>query len=137
MRKQKSNVYLPGEAFYCDSIYLPRDNHGYSKFLIICDAASNFTMIYPSKDLLVKTVVNHIYNLLCSHVSPKYIVSDFESEFGLKLSQKLAELNIAHPGGTPYNHNATGAVEMSAKLTKSTLSCIVLANPSAWNKFLL
>jgi hypothetical protein len=130
---QRSEVYRPGQAIMADSAFLPHDKFGMSKALILTDVCTSFSMIFPSADLKVQTIIKHIKNLLCCHTSPQCFISDFGNEFSIQLTEKLAELNISHKAGSPFNHNSSGQIESTVKIVKSALQCIVLSNLTDWS----
>ena len=77
-----------------DSCDLPRSQHGYSKALIMVDAATGYVIVYPSMNLLASTVRKHLLTYLSSHLLPEEIKADFGSEFKKELDKFLAKYGI-------------------------------------------
>ncbi len=65
---QRSNFYAPLQCLVIDNAYLPKSQQGFSKALILVDACTGYTIVYPSRDLLAATVKKHL-------------LTDFGSEF--------------------------------------------------------
>ena len=70
---RRSNYYVPSQCLVIDSCYLPRSQHGYSKALIMVDAATGYVIVYPSTNLLATTVRKHLLTYLSSHLLPEEI----------------------------------------------------------------
>ena len=74
-----------------DNAYLPKSHQGFSKALILVDACTGCTIVYPSRDLLAATVKKHLLTYLSSHPIPAEIKADFGSEFKENLDQFLGK----------------------------------------------
>ena len=73
---QRSNYYVPSQCLVIANTYLPRSQHGYSKVLILVDAATGYVIIYPSLNLHASTVRKHLLCYLSSHLLPEEITAD-------------------------------------------------------------
>ena len=77
----RSTIYRPLQAVVCDSLYLPEDKLGYSKALLIADAATGKILIYPEKDLKAATARKSILNYLYTTPPPEFLIKDKGGEF--------------------------------------------------------
>ena len=77
----RSTIYSPLQAVVCDSLYLPADKLGYSKALLLADAATGKVSIYPEKDLQAATAKKGILSYLYTTPPPQYFITDKGGEF--------------------------------------------------------
>ena len=104
---QRSNYYVPSQCLVIDNAYLPRSQHGYSKALILVDAATGYVIIYPSLNLHASTVRKHLLCYLSSHLLPEEIKSDFGGEFEKELDKFLAKYGIQLSASKPLSKGST------------------------------
>ena len=130
---QKSTLYRPLQAVVVDSLYLPSDKLGYSKALLLCDAATGKISIFPEKNLQASTARKSILNYLYCTPAPQFLISDKGSEFEKKLDLFLAQYDITLLSLSSHQKGATSLAEANIKLCKSALRRIQIADPSNWS----
>ena len=79
--EQRTNISAPGETLVCDSAIVPKSSSGYSKILIVVDAATGKVSAYPSKNLTATVAAQHIMNHICATNRPATVAVDHGNEF--------------------------------------------------------
>ena len=129
---RRTNYYLPSQCLVVDSCYLPRSQHGFSKALIMFDAATGYVMVYPSTNLLAATVRKHILTYLSSHLLPEELKSDFGSVFQEELDKFLAKYGIQLSASKPLAKGSTSQAESVIRLVKAALRQLCLSHTHNW-----
>ncbi|KAL0223189.1 hypothetical protein P9112_002579 [Eukaryota sp. TZLM1-RC] len=109
-----NSVRRPFESLHCDSIGpLSAYTYGYKYIVHFVDAFSKFSILVPTKDLKVTTIVNALISSVYSVFgAPRRIHSDNGPEFANKIFSLLCQfLNIEHSQSLPHYHQSNGLVE--------------------------
>ena len=129
----RSTIYRPLQAVVCDSLYLPADKLGYSKALLLADAATGKISIYPEKDLKAATARESILNDLYTTPAPEFLITDKGSEFEKNLDLFLAHYNITLLSISSHQKGSTGIAESNIRLSKAALRRVQIIDPSNWS----
>ena len=133
---RRTNFYIPSQCLVIDSAYLATSSHGYSKALIIVDACTGYTIVYPSTSLQATAVKKHLQMYICSHPIPAEIKCDMGSEFRKGLDTFLAKYSITLSASKAYSKGSSSNAESAIRLVKSALRQLCLTHTSSWPEML-
>lgn len=122
----------PFEKFYIDYIGPLPPSQGYSYVLVIVDAATRFTWLYPTKGPTASATVKSLTDL-SSIAIPKIIHSDQGSAFtSHELATWAKQFDVILEFSTPYHPQSSGVVERKNREIKMALTKLLVGRPRKW-----
>ena len=111
---------------------------GNKHILTIIDHLTGWPEAFPIPDKTVDTIVSTFINeYLPVHMCPRYILSDYGTEFKNSLmDQVLQQLGINRIFSAPYHPQSNGKLEIFHKYLKPALKQLCEKDPSNWDKYL-
>lgn len=128
-----SATSLPFEIVHTDHFgSLQETEDGYRHILVVIDAFTRFTWLFPTKTAGTKEVINCLQSLFAMFGSPRELVSDRGTTFtSNELHKFLAELKVKHRKVAVASPWANGMAERVNRFLKSSLTNTV-ENPADW-----
>nr|QER92069.1 Pol [Feline foamy virus] len=122
----------PFDKFYMDYIGPLPPSEGYVHVLVVVDAATGFTWLYPTKAQTSKATIK-VLNHLTGLAIPKVLHSDQGSAFtSEEFAQWAKEKNIQLEFSTPYHPQSSGKVERKNSEIKKLLTKLLVGRPLKW-----
>lgn len=124
------------ERLFVDTVGpLPTSHSGYNYIVTMQDGLSKFLEAYPVKDKRAETVARCLVeNYFLKYHFPKFLVSDFGSEYVNKLMESVCGLlKIGQITSAPYHHQSVGALENSHKSLGSFLRSFAEEDKFNWD----
>jgi len=110
-----------------DTLTLKKDDDGYQHVLVIVDAFTRFTWLYPLRTLESKEVVDRLVELAGMHMLPSAIRSDRGGQFDSAVVADFCDrYGIKREFSIPYRHQSNGEVERAIKGCNTHLRRILL-----------
>jgi hypothetical protein len=132
----RSDIFQVGETLIVDSAFLPRDRLGYSKAIVLVDAASSHVAILPTKNFKYQSIEQVFKSYFSVHNHCQIVRTDLGSEYAGQLTHFLHKLGIQHQASVPYTKGNTSQSEVTIKIAKSALRKTCLNDPKRWTNHL-
>jgi hypothetical protein len=132
----RSDIFQPGQTLIADSAFLPQDRMGFSKAIVLVDAASSHVAILPTKNLKYQSIEQVYWSYWSVHNHCQIVRTDLGSEYTGKLTHFLNKLGIQHEASVPYTKGATSQSEVTIRIAKSALRKTCLNDPKNWSNHL-
>ncbi|CAL1672454.1 unnamed protein product [Lasius platythorax] len=131
------NVSIPFSVLHTDHFGpLKETPKGFKHILLIVDAFTRYTWLYPVKTTSSKETIKHFSELFRIFGSPEIVVSDRGTAFtSQEFSNFMVSLNIKHRQVAVAAPWANGLVERVNKFLKSSLKK-VLGESDSWDQAL-
>ncbi|ABV59399.1 pol [Spider monkey simian foamy virus] len=122
----------PFDKFFIDYIGPLPPSHGFSYVLVIVDARTGFTWLYPTKAPSTNATINSL-NLLLGTAIPKVLHSDQGSAFtSATFAEWAKDRSIQLEFSTPYHPQSSGMVERKNKEIKRLITKLLVGRPTKW-----